>query len=161
MTDITIEAPIPPRGKGRPRMTRSGIVYTPKATRAWEATLAALAEKKRPKEVIEGPLRVDVVSVQPRPQSMVAQWKRPRAEGYGDGTYKHPLGLLWCPQKPDVDNVAKGVLDALKAFWRDDKQVVELRAVSVYAEQTGRPRVIVRIREHVGLPALIVDSMVG
>ncbi|MDY0063303.1 MAG: RusA family crossover junction endodeoxyribonuclease [Myxococcota bacterium] len=149
MIDILIEAPLPPRGKGRPRI---GIVaghahaFTPSETRRWEALLASLAQAQLPTQVIEGPVRVDILALAGRPKSLCQRWKRPRPGGYGDGTYSQPLGLLWRPGKPDGDNVRKAVLDALKSFWRDDAQVVSGETLSGYAEVDGRARVVVRIR---------------
>jgi Holliday junction resolvase RusA-like endonuclease len=40
--------------------------------------------------------------------------------------------------RPDVDNVAKLVLDALNGvFWRDDAQIVDLAATKVYGQAPG------------------------
>jgi Holliday junction resolvase RusA-like endonuclease len=130
--DVLIEVPLPPKGKGRPRATRTGRVYTPAETRRWETTLAMMAAERLPEVVLEGPLRVDVLAVLPRPKRLLRK--------------SDPDGLLWAPAKPDTDNVVKALLDALKAFWRDDAQVVELVAHKVYAERDGRPRMVIRIR---------------
>ncbi|OJG60972.1 hypothetical protein RV08_GL000365 [Enterococcus mundtii] len=47
--------------------------------------------------------------------------------------------------KPDADNYAKGVLDALKGIvWKDDGQVVDLIARKYYSSE---PRVEIYIRE--------------
>lgn len=149
MIDLTIEAPLPPRGKGRPRV---GIVaghahaYTPAETRRWEAQLAGLAQAQLPAQVIEGPVRVDILAVVGRPQRLLKRWAKPRPEGHGDGTWAQPLGLLWRPAKPDADNVRKSVLDAMASFWRDDAQVVSGDTLSAWAEVDGRARVVVRIR---------------
>ena len=156
--DILIEAPLPPKGKGRPRL---GIVnghahaFTPAETRKWEAMLASLAQAQLPAAVLEGPVRVDILAVEARPQRLLARWAKPRPEGWREdgqhgGCLQHAPGLLWRPDKPDRDNVEKAVVDALKSFWRDDKQVVSGEALSAYAELTGRARVVVRIRTDVG-----------
>lgn len=153
MIDITIDAPLPPRGKGRPRAAVIGghaRVYTPEETRRWEAQLAGLAQAQLPAAIIEGPVRVDILAVVARPQALLKRWAKPRPGGHGDGTWAQPMGLLWRPAKPDGDNVRKAVLDALKAFWRDDAQVVSGETLSAYAESDGRARVIVRIRTDVG-----------
>lgn len=153
MVDITIEAPLPPRGKGRPRI---GVVaghahaFTPAETRRWEAQLAGLAQAQLPSAVIEGAVRVDVLAVVDRPERLRKRWAKPRPEGHGDGTWAQPMGLLWRPGKPDADNVRKATLDALQSFWRDDAQVVSGDTLSAYAEVDGRARVIVRIRTEVG-----------
>jgi Holliday junction resolvase RusA-like endonuclease len=43
-------------------------------------------------------------------------------------SYKKQAAMreAWHTQKPDVDNVAKAILDALKNRWRDDTQVARL-----------------------------------
>jgi len=151
--DIVIEAPLPPRGKGRPRATTvagHAHVFTPAETRRWEAQLAGLAQTKLPRAVIEGPVRVDILAVVIRPERLLKRWSKPRAGGHGDGTWAQPLGLLWRPAKPDGDNIRKAVLDALQTFWRDDCQVVSGDTLSAYAEVDGRARVVVRIRTAVG-----------
>lgn len=152
--DITIEAPLPPHGKGRPRATvvaGHARVFTPAETRKWEAMLAGLAAAQLPRQVIEGEVRVDVLAVVERPKRLLERWAKGRTEGHGpDRTWKHPLGMLWRPAKPDGDNVRKAVLDALQTFWRDDCQVVAGDTLSAYAEADGRGRVVVRIRTAVG-----------
>lgn len=152
--DITIEAPLPPRGKGRPRAAAVGghaHVFTPAETRHWESMLAGLAQAQLPAQVIEGPVRVDILAVVGRPQRLLKRWVKPRPGGHGpDRTWAQPLGLLWRTAKPDRDNVEKAVVDALKVFWRDDAQVCCGEPLSAYAEVDGRARVVVRIRTEVG-----------
>lgn len=133
--DCIFEVPMPPRGKGRPRHTvinGSVRVFTPKETRNWEQQVGVAGLPHRPEEVIEGPVRVDILAVMPRPKRLLRK--------------KDPDGLIWCTSKPDSDNIRKSVLDALKTWWRDDSQVVDGRTIKVYAERTGHPRVMVRVR---------------
>ena len=126
---------MPPSGKGRPRHTvinGAVRVYAPKETRKWEQQVGVSGLRSRPDEVIEGPGRVDILAVMPRPKRLLRK--------------KDPDGLIWCTSKPDSDNIRKSVLDALKTWWRDDSQVVDGRTMKVYAERTGHPRVMVRVR---------------
>lgn len=132
MIDVCIEVPLPPRGKDRPRMTRGGIVYTPAATKRWESTLALMAADLMPVDIIDEPVRVDVLAVMPRPKRLLRR---------GD-----PDGLIWAPVRPDSDNILKALLDGLKGCWRDDCLVVAGTTLKVYAERTGRPRMLVRVR---------------
>ena len=47
-------------------------------------------------------------------------------------------GMILPVKKPDLDNVAKAVLDALNGLaWLDDRQVVYLYTYKVYAENPG------------------------
>jgi len=147
MVDITIEAPLPPRGKDRPGQTRDGRRYTPAATKRWEAALALMAQAKLPPNQIEGPIRVDILAALQRSKPMCERYKRDNAKrGIRAGQCKYPEGLIWHTKTPDSDNIRKIVLDALKAFWRDDSQVVCGETLKVYHEIDGRPRVVVRIR---------------
>lgn len=53
--------------------------------------------------------------------------------------------LMFPTKKPDIDNIAKSILDALnKLAYRDDTQVVTLHMEKHYAED---PRVEVEIEE--------------
>jgi len=47
-------------------------------------------------------------------------------------------------QKPDADNVAKAVLDALCDHWKDDCQVFRLEVVKFW----GPPQTIITVREY-------------
>lgn len=57
-------------------------------------------------------------------------------------------GSIRPTKKPDLDNVAKAILDALNGVaFNDDKNVVELHVVKRYAEQPKARVVIERIFE--------------
>lgn len=106
-------------------------MHKPAQSRRWEDQVALVASQHMPADVIEGPVSVDVLAVVSRPQRLLRR--------------RDPDGLIWCTAKPDADNVAKSVLDALKRHWRDDSQVVDVRCRKVYAERVGLPRVEVRV----------------
>jgi len=125
-----------PVAKGRGRAVRAGAgvrVITPQKTRAWEARAAGDLADAFDGETITAPVRVEVLAVKARPQRLSRR--------------KDPNGLIWRAAKPDADNVAKAVLDALEksGVIRNDIQVVELVARSVYAERDGEPRVEVSV----------------
>ena len=61
-----------PKGKGRPRFTRSGHTYTPDTTRKYEALVTARAKEAMiGKRKIEKPnaVRVDILAIFPVPSS--------------------------------------------------------------------------------------------
>ena len=128
--------PGPPIGKGRPRATQMGghvRLYTPKKTADWERSAALLARnawRRGPSEDLCG---VEIVAVFSRPQRLLRK--------------KDPLQRIYHGSKPDIDNVAKSVLDSLvmAGVIRDDKQVVELFIRSVYASKEEGPCVEVRL----------------
>lgn len=102
-------------GKARPRVTRNGR-FTPKASREAEARVAAAARAELP-EGVEPPLfgrrqpvAVGITVWRPLPES------RPKSVEDEPDTYK-----------PDLDNVAKLVMDAMQGVvLEDDAQVTAL-----------------------------------
>jgi Holliday junction resolvase RusA-like endonuclease len=113
---VVIELPGEPRGKGRPRFIRStGHAYTPQTTRNFEAQLkfaGQLAMKGAPP--MEGALKVEILAA----FSVPASWSKTKQTRAYAGTVR-PTG------KPDFDNIAKCVGDALNhVVWRDDSQIV-------------------------------------
>lgn len=132
-TDVTFWLDGEPVAKARPRMTRSGHVYTPdKTTKAENAIRRAWQEKRG--EMIEGPVAVSIVFM----LKMPVNWSKAKKLMAQDQE------VLPC-KKPDVDNLVKTVMDALNELaWNDDKQVVELSARKVYASNPGT---VIRVRE--------------
>ena len=127
----------PPQGKGRPKASsRGGFVrmYTPAATRQYEEKIsrsAALARADWP--VLETPISLRVVAHHPIPIS----WSKRKQQQALQGDL--------VPGKPDLDNVAKAVLDALNGvIYADDKQVIKLVAEKKYSFD---PRVEVYVHE--------------
>ena len=120
-----------PVGKGRPRQGRFGM-YTPKKTKEWE-TKAAIFARASVLEKLAGPVRVDILAVLPRPKKYNRK--------------KDHTGLLWAVVRPDLDNIRKIVLDAMKDCWKDDSQVVAGGSLKVYAEVGGEPRVEVWVTD--------------
>jgi Holliday junction resolvase RusA-like endonuclease len=113
----------PPKAKGRPRFGK-GRVFTPKATVdaergiGWHARVAMIG-----REIFDGPLAVQIHA-----------WvKAPKK-----GKHTHPI------VKPDADNLAKLVCDALnKIVWHDDKQIVDLQVIKNYSPD---PRTVINVR---------------
>lgn len=125
-------------GKGRPRInTYTHVAYTPKATQAYETALKAhtralmSAYDKIPYPA-ETPLKIEICAFYAMPKS----WsKKKRAELAGK-----PM-----MQKPDCDNAAKAILDALNGLvYNDDKQVTELHVTKVYSSED---KITVKITE--------------
>lgn len=113
-------------GKGRPRVsTIAGRprLYTPAKTVAWERIVADAAKAAMgSQEPSEHPMAVGIKIDVQIPQS----WSKARRSA-AEQNQVHP-------GKPDLDNVAKAVLDALNGIvYVDDKQVVRLTATKRYA----------------------------
>jgi len=126
-----------PYGKGRPRASsRGGFVrmYTPAPTLAYEAEIAKLATAARGDwPVMATPMSLRVIAHHAIPKS----WSKRKQLQALDGQL--------IPGKPDLDNVAKAVLDALNGvIYEDDKQVIKLVAEKKYSTE---PRVEVYVHE--------------
>lgn len=101
-----------PQGKARARSTRGGRYYTPEKTRRYEAAIRAAAAGC-PK--LEGAVRVNISAWFAVPKS----WSKAKRAAAAAGN-------LYPTVKPDADNVAKVVCDALNGVaYHDDSQVVE------------------------------------
>lgn len=121
MREATIVIDGEPIGKGRPRFTRKGTVYTPDKTRKYERQIVRAWNNQ---EKFSGALNVKIEAFMKIPQR--CKTTRPT-------------------KKPDIDNIAKIIMDGLnKVAWDDDKQVVELKVIKAWSNE---PRTEVTIRE--------------
>jgi Holliday junction resolvase RusA-like endonuclease len=117
------ESAVKPQGKARPRLSLSGHAYTPRNTVLAENRISldcrrAMRFDAKPTEC---PVRVVIK----------AQFQIPRSLSHAKQT-----ALVGCAvtKKPDADNIAKLVLDALNGVaYRDDKQVYSVSISKVYA----------------------------
>jgi Holliday junction resolvase RusA-like endonuclease len=126
----TIEFSVPgiPQGKGRARSgMRDGrmIHYTPEKTAKYQRLVSAQAQRAQTSIPANDPCSVMLDVVIPVP----ASWpKYKRAEAL--------LGHVRPTGKPDLDNIAKAILDGCNGYlWKDDAQVVELSAAKRYGEE--------------------------
>jgi Holliday junction resolvase RusA-like endonuclease len=109
-------------------------MYTPATTQAYEALIAKQATFARGSvPVLATPIALRVVVLHAVP----ASWSKRKQQQALDGDL--------IPGKPDLDNVAKAVLDALNGvIYLDDKQVIRLVAEKKYSLD---PRVEVYVHE--------------
>jgi Holliday junction resolvase RusA-like endonuclease len=121
-----------PVAKGRPRVTRSGHAYTPQKTRSYEAHIRDTWKKNFAHSASNSqPLMVSVVAYFPVPKSV---------------SKKRRAGMEGAPhtKRPDADNVAKSVLDALNGLaFEDDSAIHDLHVEKRYTLE--EPRVEVRL----------------
>lgn len=128
---IKFVVPGKPQGKGRPRVTRNGT-YTPKATKEYQRTISTCAKLSNNIYYEKEPLSATILCFYPIPKNTPKYKRKMMIEGK---TY--PM------VKPDLDNVAKAILDALNGVcYKDDNQIVELHIKKKYSDE---PRVIVKI----------------
>lgn len=122
---IKFTVPGMPRGKGRPRFTRDGHAYTDGQTRDYETLVRQCYQQAAGTYDFPGAVCLSVRIVLPVPGS---DSRRVRTDKL--------IGCIPPTRKPDVDNVAKIVMDALNgAAWADDKQVTQLSVAKFYGSE--------------------------
>ena len=132
MTPVSFFVPGQPVAQGRPRFTTWRVgeanrvkVYDPQKSVVWKDHVRRCA-KEHACVLREGPLAMTLRFIMHRPANI----KR---------------GQRWHLKRPDVENLAKAVMDALaELVYEDDKQVVKLVATKEYG---ARPGVRVRVEE--------------
>lgn len=134
--DIYFTVPGTPVGKGRPKFSRRGnftTTYTPEKTVNFE-NLVKLSFMQAGCEKLSGPLSAHITACFPIPKSASKKMHRQMADGYALHT-----------KRPDADNIAKSVLDALNdVAFDDDSQVAALSVVKRFSET---PQTMVYIHE--------------
>lgn len=126
------------RGKGRPRFGR-GRTYTDAKTLSYENLIGWTASQAMgTADPFEGPLCLNVTARFAPPASASRKAKDLML-----------AGAVKPAKRPDFDNIAKAVADALNGVaWADDAQVVTAMVRKVYAATAGLD-VVVRPDESV------------
>lgn len=138
---LTLTIPIMPTPKARPRaQIFSGRVhiFTPKTTADYERKIASYYQQssKAFKFDKDQAICVSIVFGMPIPKSTPKSRKQAMAQG-----------IIRHTKRPDIDNLAKAVLDALNGVaWDDDSQIVKLTASKEYSVE---PYVYLYIHESV------------
>lgn len=140
MRMVKFTVPGEPKGKARARTVRGRggktFSYTPEGTVLYENLIKTCYLQDAGVMIFNDgqPLKVTILAFYPVPKSYSKKKKQQMLKDE-----------LFPTKKPDIDNIAKCVLDALnKVAYRDDTQVVELRMEKHYGEI---PRVEVKIEE--------------
>ena len=116
--------PFEPKPKGRPRFTRNGHAYTPKATYDYEKQIKDYYKEKTT-DFYDGPIKIRLVFYLPIPKS-VSKKKQALMES----------GSIKCVVNKDIDNLEKSLLDSLlKVAYLDDKLITQLSAAKKYASE--------------------------
>ena len=129
----SLTIPGEPQGKERARYG-NGRTYTPKKTVAYEERIKNLFINKWGKPMLEGEVQVSIIAYYTIPKSYSKKKKELAFQG-----------LIKPIKKPDLDNIAKVVLDSLnKIAYKDDNQVVRLLLDKDYSNE---PRVEVELED--------------
>lgn len=111
-----------PKGKGRPRFTKTGRVYTPTETAHYESLVGLSYRNSAKVYKFTSPVRVTVKAYQKPPK---------KSKKVVEDMLS---GRILPTKKPDADNIAKIILDGLNhVAWDDDTQVVEMMVTKRYA----------------------------
>lgn len=124
-------------GKERPRVnTYTGLIYTPNRTKDYEDLIRQSFKIKYPRfEQITSRIEIDIVSYMKIPNN-TSKVK----------TEKMLSDEISPTKKPDIDNIAKSVLDALNKFViKDDNQVSKLSVLKKYGQEE---KLVIIIKEY-------------
>jgi Holliday junction resolvase RusA-like endonuclease len=147
-----------PKGQPRPRAfaRRMGAryvarVYESDVADAWKANVRSVLTAQNIRQHFSKRSDAGAFKV-----SLTFGFKRPKSHFTSKGVLRSGV-LFDYVQKPDVDNLAKLVLDELtktQLIWRDDSQVIELTVVKCWSPMDwdeGFCIVDVALREQIGV----------
>jgi crossover junction endodeoxyribonuclease RusA len=120
-----------PAPQGSKRHVGNGILLeSSRAVAPWRTTVAWHAADAFRGAPLDGPIVARFEFVMPRPTSLPKRKPTP----------PHT-------KRPDVDKLARAVMDALSGVvWRDDSQVTDMHPTKRYAELDEQPGVNIRVR---------------
>jgi Holliday junction resolvase RusA-like endonuclease len=126
-----------PKAQPRPRATRRGNhagVYNPPTADVWKAAVVDAGRKHCPAMPLTGPLRVNLRFYFARPARLNRK--------------KDPPDRVHHTAKPDLDNLAKAVLDAMTAagWFCDDAQVCASELTKYYHAKGDSPGCVVMVQ---------------
>lgn len=135
---IRFIVPGEPKGKARPRIftNKAGDsqAITPQDTLSYENLVKWIFNNTQESKKLQGEIEAKIVAMYPIPKAMTKKNRQLIDEGK-----LHPT------KKPDLDNVAKIILDSLnKIAFDDDSQVTRLIVEKHFSDE---PRVEVTLRE--------------
>lgn len=132
---IVFEIEGKPMAKGRPRFTRKGFAYTDEKTRLYERLVKMNFLRNYPNHIpLEGYIEVNITAIFEVPKSYSKKKTKELLESHNN--YDH---------KPDLDNIAKIILDSLNGIaFKDDSQVTILHMNKEYGVKA---KVIVELKE--------------
>lgn len=135
---MKVTIPGEPVAQGRPRMAVIGgraRAYDPKTSRDWKGMARGfMVEAVGSTKILhpEGPLMVRVAAFHTCPKSRHRK--------------REPAPRVYRDKKPDVENIAKAVMDAgTGIFYTDDAQVAVLQVAQYTCAQDEQPRVEVEV----------------
>lgn len=131
---ISFEVKGKPIGKGRPRLGKYGT-YTPEKTKSYEALVKYIfINEFKNFKPFTGYIEANITAIFEVPKSYSKKKTKELLDGHNN-----------YDNKPDLDNIAKIILDSLNGLaYKDDSQVTILHVNKEYGEQA---KVIVELKE--------------
>ena len=124
-------------GKGRPRVnTTTAIAYTPAKTKEYEELVKQyFIIKYRRINPLEGRIKINITAYFSVPKNTSKKQE------------ENMLNNAISPtKKPDIDNIAKIILDALNKFaFKDDNQITKLEIEKKYGTEE---KIFVKVEEY-------------
>lgn len=134
---MKIIVPGEPVPQGRPRFsTKNGFkgAFDPEKSRTYKEQVRSIAKEKNPVTAMAGAIRMTVDIYRTIPRSWPKKKQRLAEQG-----------KLLPTSRPDVDNYAKSIQDALSGVvYEDDSQVVRLTVTKQYGTE---PRAEIEVEE--------------
>lgn len=132
-----------PQGKARPRVVKNRYgnirAYTPKKTKEYEHEIAKAYQTEAKGKMFDGAVEIQIAAYCKIPNSASKENKA-----------KMQRGEIKPCKKPDLDNIAKVVCDALNGIaYKDDSQVTMLKVFKRYTREPliTEPLISVTVRE--------------
>lgn len=130
--------------KGQPRVRatirgRHAGVYDPGTANDWKASVQFAARPKFDGVKFEGPVSLIIRTY----------FKRPKSHFRGKSHELKEDAPMYKSSKPDADNVAKAIMDALTSLgiWNDDAQVSIVRVVKFWGMKNGKHGAEIHVSE--------------
>lgn len=124
-------------GKERPRVNMyTGMVYTPNKTKDYEFLVQQSFKIHNPNfKILEGRISIDIIAYMSIPKNTSKIKRLAMLENKISPT-----------KKPDIDNIAKSILDSMNKFvFKDDNQVSKITVEKRFGE---KEKVYVKITEY-------------
>ena len=124
-------------GKERPRVNmNTGMVYTPNKTKDYEFLIQQSFKLYNPKfSIMEGRIAIEIIAFMSIPKNTSKIKKEQMIKNEISPT-----------KKPDIDNIAKSILDALNKFaFKDDNQVCKFMIQKKYCLQE---KIYIKVEEY-------------
>ena len=140
MKTVQFEIPGPVKGKARPRVTRTGIAYTPKDTVQYENLVRCCYREQVGSEYLEGPLSIIISALYEIPKSTTKKTREAML-----------ANRIFPTKKPDWDNIGKVICDSLNGVaYRDDSAIVSAIVMKQYTSEAPRVSVTLMVLNQEG-----------